>query len=184
MHLSGTELHRFAVVQHTGESTTSGHYTSTVSTQTSAFHCNDSTVTERPDLFADDWSNAFMIFYERRLSDIVSQRGESPPAPNNIVTIESDQDQHFDQRGDSHPSRNNLLIRDAEKEETKAGDVLDECGNLHPVPVATVSFAESGTQSKCAFTMVVCGPAISPICLYLFRPIYLYLFHRHHYHYT
>ena len=39
VHLSGTELHRFAVVHHTGESTTSGHYTSTVSTQTSAFHC-------------------------------------------------------------------------------------------------------------------------------------------------
>ena len=38
LRLSGTDLHRFAAVHHTGETTTSGHYTATVATQASAFH--------------------------------------------------------------------------------------------------------------------------------------------------
>ena len=51
LRLSGTNLHRFAAVHHTGETTTSGHYTATVATQASAFHCDDPNVTEQPHLF-------------------------------------------------------------------------------------------------------------------------------------
>ena len=35
--LSGRDLHRFAAVYHTGETTKTGHYTATVATQASAF---------------------------------------------------------------------------------------------------------------------------------------------------
>ena len=56
--LSGTDFHRFAAVHHTGETTTSGHYTATVATQASVFHCDDPCVTEQPHLLTDAWSNA------------------------------------------------------------------------------------------------------------------------------
>ena len=77
--LSGTDLNRFAVVHHMGQTTTSGHYTATVATQASAFYCDDSTVIEKPNLFTNAWPNAYLVFYENRVADVANQRGDPPP---------------------------------------------------------------------------------------------------------
>ena len=63
LRLSGRNLHRVAAVHHTGETTTSGHYTATVATQASAFHCDDPNVTEQLHLFTDAWSKAFLTVF-------------------------------------------------------------------------------------------------------------------------
>ena len=65
--LSGTDLNRFAVIHHWGQSTTSGHYTATVATQTSAFYCDDSIVIEKPNILANAWPNTYMVFFQNQI---------------------------------------------------------------------------------------------------------------------
>ena len=108
--LSGTDLQRIAVVHHTGETAKSGHYTATVGTQTSAFHCNDYTITPQPYLFDQVWPNAYMIFYDTRSPHV------------------------FDWRGNSHPAPSSVLSNDSEKKENEAAIVSNECGDRHSAP--------------------------------------------------
>ena len=89
--LSGTDFHRFAAVHHTGKTTTSGHYTATVATQASVFHCDDPCVTEQPHLLTDAWSNAFLILYRNNEADVLHQCGGSHPAPRSVV-IDANED--------------------------------------------------------------------------------------------
>ena len=89
--LSGTDLQRVASVHHTGVTTTSGHYTATVATQASVFHCDDSIVTEHPHLFTEAWSNAFLILYRNNEASVLQQCGDSLSAANSVV-IDSDED--------------------------------------------------------------------------------------------
>ena len=97
LRLSGTDLHRFAAVHHTGETTTSGHYTATVATQASAFHCDDLNVTEQPHLFTDAWSNAFLILYRNNDADVLHQCGGSHPAPRSVVIVGDKDSEHEDE---------------------------------------------------------------------------------------
>jgi len=64
MRVLGTELQRIAVVHHEGDSPASGHYTSTVATQSGqAYHCNDiQVIALKPNLNA--WENGYLIFLQ------------------------------------------------------------------------------------------------------------------------
>ena len=147
LRLSGTDLQRFAAVHHTGETTTNGHYTATVATQASVFHCDDSTVSEQAHLSIDAWPNAFLILYQNNAAAIFQ------PAPRTL-RIDGDEDSGSSDdpqvlEDDSIPSQEFPLASDMRIGRTThrcKAIVLEPCGDPHPAqqPALATTPTKSG----------------------------------------
>ena len=96
LRLSGAQLRRIAVVHHTGQTPTSGHYTCTVTTRSKqTYLCNDETITPKPELSAQAWDNSYLIFLE------TDQRGDLHPAQ---LEAEDEQGEDYNDNDDNQDS--------------------------------------------------------------------------------
>ena len=151
--LSGTDLQRFACVHHTGATTTSGHYTATVATQASAFHCDDSCVTEQPHLFTDAWSNSFLILYRNNDASVLQQCGDSLSAANRVV-IDSDEDSEHS--CETMLTLNSRCLRNAAKQPRQ----IPQTAAIHTMPMMQqVRARKTMTKQKMMRTKMTRMPA-------------------------